>query len=52
MQRDHWQVVDVCQRPAVDEDVSLLEQHIFETKREVLAAAPPGITGARKAAPT
>jgi DNA-binding GntR family transcriptional regulator len=39
VQRDHYQIVDACKRRAVDEVVTLLEQHILETKREVLAAA-------------
>jgi DNA-binding GntR family transcriptional regulator len=42
VQRDHYQIVDACKRRAVDEVVTLLEQHILETKREVLAAARLG----------
>lgn len=39
VQRDHYRIIDACKRRAVDEVVSLIEEHILETKREVLAAA-------------
>jgi DNA-binding GntR family transcriptional regulator len=42
VQRDHYRILDACQRHAVDEVVALLEQHILETRREVLAAARLG----------
>jgi DNA-binding GntR family transcriptional regulator len=39
VQRDHYRIVDACKRRAADEVASLLEGHILETKREVMAAA-------------
>jgi DNA-binding GntR family transcriptional regulator len=39
VQRDHYRIVDACRRRAVDEVVELIEEHILETKREVMAAA-------------
>lgn len=42
VQHDHYRILDARKRRAVDEVVTLLEQHILETRREVLAAARLG----------
>ncbi|CAG9228161.1 DNA-binding GntR family transcriptional regulator [Paraburkholderia tropica] len=39
VQRDHYEIVDACKRRAVDDVVELIERHILDTKREVMAAA-------------
>ena len=42
VQHDHYEIVDACKRRAVDEVVALIERHILDTKREVMAAARHG----------